>query len=673
MRSSARRSALESNYWPALDGVRAIAISLVVAYHLGGLGGGWIGVDVFFVLSGFLITTLLTAERSRSGSINLRAFWARRAKRLLPAVLVLLGVLAAYSWAGGPGVVPAQLRGPGLATLFYVANWQQLATGHSYFASFSAPSPLQHTWSLAIEEQYYLIWPLLLGLALFGRRALHSRRALVATAALVVASAAWMGVVASWWGANRAYLGTDSRAWELLLGGVAALCLAPSRPSRHPLRWAGASVAGAGGVAVGVVLASGTPGWLWDGGLFAIALATCLVLVGTCSAPDGPVTRLLAWAPLRWLGRISYSLYLWHWPTIVLLNGETTALGGFALLATRLIAMVGAASVSYYVVERPLRRASWKAWWRRSVVPLAVAGTAAAVLGATVGPPPAASAPTTPPPAAAVTLPPTPRLAAGADGTPAHPWRIWILGDSVIADASPGITAALQSTGEATVVANTAFGGWGLTTDHAWPGDAEQIIAQEHPQVVIGTWSWDNTAAAADPAAYEARLRSALDVLLQPGDGVDLVVLMQFPPPGPPTRVIDPTQQRLAWAHQIDQQNAWDREARAVAAEFPGRALYLSTGSLFAPSGRFITWMRDPSGAWLRIRKVDNVHMCPYGAAEWGALTTQDLTSALGLGPMTGPWQLGPWTKDRRYNDPPGACPADQPPPGYSGIRIPSG
>lgn len=667
-------------HWPALDGVRAVAIALVVAYHLGYLGGGWVGVDIFFVLSGFLITTLLLAERRDSGRIRLRAFWARRARRLLPAVLLLLVVLAVYAWCGGAGLVPAQLRSPALATLFYGANWQQLVAGHDYFAAYMAPSPLQHTWSLAIEEQYYVVWPLLLGLVLLGRKRLHLRRAGALTAVLVVASATWMGVAASVWGANRAYLGTDTRAWELLLGGLAAMCWPPLSAAGRPARWAVASAVGVAGVAVGVTLAAGEPRGMWDGGLLGICVAACVVVVGTIRAPGGVVARVLSWAPLAWLGRISYSLYLWHWPTIVLLNGETSGLDGTELLLARLAAMTAAATASYYLVEQPLRRADWKAWWRRTAVPVAIASTGGVILAATVTPTLAASAPISlpppppPPPSdvAGTTTTTTP-LAVGPGGTPSEPWRVWILGDSVMADGSPGVTAALESTGDATVVANSSFGGWGLTTDHSWPGDAEQIIAQYHPQVVIGTWSWDNSEAATDSAAYEARLQAALQVLLQPGDGVELVVLMQFPQPGPNGYITDPAQQEAAWIQLVHQQDDWNNEARLATEAFPQHALYLTTDSLFAPGGRYFAWLRDPAGAWVRARKADNAHMCPYGAAEWGALITADLTPILHLGPTSSGWELGPWTKDPRYNDPPGVCPADQPPSGYDGSPVPAG
>ncbi|MGA7420277.1 MAG: acyltransferase, partial [Acidimicrobiales bacterium] len=196
---------------PQLDGIRAVAIAAVVAFHLGFLRGGWLGVDVFFVLSGYLITSILVADGRPIGTVV--AFWGRRARRLLPAVLLLLIVLSLYAWIGGPGLVPAQLRNPALATLFYVANWQQIIAGHGYFAQFTAPSPLQHTWSLAIEEQYYLCWPLVLGVMLAARSARprwprHSVAG--ATLVLALASLIWMGVAAHLLGPNRAYLGTDT-------------------------------------------------------------------------------------------------------------------------------------------------------------------------------------------------------------------------------------------------------------------------------------------------------------------------------------------------------------------------------------------------------------------------------------------------------------------------------
>ena len=348
----------EHRYWPSLDGVRGVAIAAVIAFHLGYLGGGWFGVDIFFVLSGFLITSLLLSERAASGRVRLGAFWARRARRLLPALLLLLLVLGVYALAGGPGVVPSQLRSPALATLLYFANWQQIVAGHSYFAQYQAVNPLMHTWSLAIEEQYYLVWPLaFLGLLALGRR--RSLRVLVVgTATLAAGSALWMGVAAHVFGPNRAYLGTDTRVWELLLGGLGAMALAHAGPVRRRASWSAASVLAVGGVALALVVGTGPPTWMWDGGLVAVAAATLVVVVGSVRHPEGAVARVLAIGPLRWLGRISYSLYLWHWPVIVLMTAQNTGVSGAPLLICRLAAMLSAACLSYVLVERPATKSS---------------------------------------------------------------------------------------------------------------------------------------------------------------------------------------------------------------------------------------------------------------------------------------------------------------------------
>ena len=660
-------------YWPALDGVRAVAVSLVVAYHLGYLPGGWLGVDVFFVLSGFLITTLLLEHASSNHSVGLAGFWSRRARRLLPGVLALLGAVAVYCLAGGPEVVAAQLRWPSLATLIYGANWQQIAVGNSYFAQFAAPDPLLHTWSLAVEEQYYLVWPLVIGAALFlaRRRRISLEKVVAATAlALGIASAIWMGVAAHRYGLNRAYLGTDTRAWELLIGAVAA-CWAPSsgaadaRAEAVPRPWyrrfwSVAPLAGAAAVAVGVSQAGGPPLWVFEGGLVAIALGALAVVVGSVRDEISPLAHLLSLGPLRWLGRISYSLYLWHWPVIVLVTGNDTGLVGTRLLLLRLGLMLGASCVSYYAWERPLRRLTFAGWGRRALVPVGVAATAAGLLAATVTPVAAGTAALRP---AVVKVADPLALSLPSDRvlSPSDPLRVWILGDSVMYDSSLGITAALQATGVVKVVANSSFGGWGMTRDKYWPGDGESIIRQYHPELVIGTWSWDNPMAQSDPAGYQALLRSGLADILTPGDGVDGVLLLQFPTTGPYPLYPTPTAKRAAWISTLVGERAWDQAAQAVVAGFPGQAAYLSDSGLFAPSGRFLVWMKTPAGSWLRARKVDDIHVCPYGAAEFGQLVESVLSTPLGLDPMTPGWQEGSWIHDPRYNDPAGACPADQP------------
>jgi peptidoglycan/LPS O-acetylase OafA/YrhL len=663
-----------TRYWPSLDGIRAVAIGAVIAYHLGYFGGGWLGVDTFFVLSGFLITSLLLEEKERTGGVRLSAFWGRRARRLLPALVLITTVIAVYAWAGGVAVVPAQLRSPAVATLFYFANWQQIASNHGYLAQFhfQTVSPLVHTWSLAIEEQYYVVWPLFfLGLAWLARRQ-TARTMLGITAVLAVGSAAWMSAAAHTMGFDRAYLGTDTRAWELLLGGMGAMAWRSGTALRRRAAWGVAAAVGVVGAAAGMAAAGGPPWWIWDGGLVGIAGCTLAVIVGCVRHPGGAVARVLAVTPLRFVGRISYSLYLWHWPVIVLLNGSTTGLSGTALLTLRLATMVGGACVSYYLVELPLRRADWSLWWRRALAPVGIFAAAAVVLAATVPPVEASTARlSVPPEVRAAGDPPPPSLLIGRPVSPAAPLRAWLLGDSVMADSAPGITAALQATGDVQVVADSAFGGWGLSTDRTWVSDSAQIIAKYHPEVIIGTWSWDDQLAQGDPTAYLGQLVQALSVVLSAGNGVDAVVLLEFPQQGPSPYYIDPAAQARAWVLQNTSQLAWNDVARQAVQFFPGHAMYVATEALFAPHDRYLTWYRTPMGSWVRARKLDDTHMCPYGAAEFGVLVVEALTPVLHLSPMASGWQLGNWVSSPNYNDPPGACPNDQPPPGYAGVAVP--
>lgn len=662
-------------YEPQWDGIRAVAIALVVAYHLGYLPGGWLGVDTFFVLSGYLITSMLLAGDRAPG--NVLAFWGRRARRLLPAVLLLLCVLSVYALVGGPGLVPAQLRSPALATLFYSANWQQVVAGHSYFAQFTSPSPLLQTWSLAVEEQYYLIWPLVMAAILFVvRHRRWSRGALLgATVTLAAASAIWMGVAAHHFGTNRAYVGTDTRAWELLMGGAAAMIWPPGRAAPdHGRLWSWLTALGVCGVALGTMHAGGPPGWIWDGGLVAIAACAIVVVVGSMQARDGVVARVLALAPLRWLGLISYSLYLWHWPAIVLMTTDTTGLSGWPLLVWRLAAMMAASCASFTLIERPLRRAHWAALGRRvrirapGIASVGVLATAGVILLGTVTGPVASTA------GVSTFAPGSPKANVHLDIAPAtraNPSRAWIFGDSVLQDSSLGIIAALEATGEVTLAVNSTFPGWGLTTLHTWPSWVSQNLARYHPQIAIGSWSWDDPEALSDPAAYRTLLTSFVRAMLAPAHAVDVVVLLQFPQAGPDTSITDPVVRQQTWVKQTRAQNAWNAIARQVVTAFPGHALYLTTEQLFAPHGRFLTWMRTPQDKWVRARKLDNTHMCPYGAAQFGALVTADLTPYLHLRAAKPGWEYGSWTLDPRYNDPPGACPDDQPPPGYRGVAVP--
>ena len=362
-------------YAPGLDGIRALSILGIMANHLGlaWANGGFISVNVFFVLSGYLISSLLLKEWQSSGTIRLRSFWARRARRLLPALFVLLVGIALYAWLLAPLDTRSSLRGDGLATLFYVANWHQIFTGQSYFAQTATPSPLLHTWTLAIEEQFYLLWPLIvLGL-------LKLRRSIRALAILsfigAVGSALEMAILYhAGTDPSRLYYGTDTRAQDLLIGATLAFVLGNREPARRSSRRSVAGVIGALGI-IGfafewsrLTFSSGFP---YRGGYFLADSLTAVVIFGVVQAPTSLLARVLGMRPLAYIGKISYALYLWHWPLIVVLDHARTGLTGIDLLVVRVAASFFAAVVSSQLVEMPIRRGaftSWRAWVGAPVV-----------------------------------------------------------------------------------------------------------------------------------------------------------------------------------------------------------------------------------------------------------------------------------------------------------------
>jgi peptidoglycan/LPS O-acetylase OafA/YrhL len=303
---------------PALDGLRGLAVAAVVAFHLGHLDGGFLGVDLFFVLSGFLITSLLVTETQRRGTIDVRRFWLRRARRLLPALLVMLVGVAVLLVVFTPVGDRARFRGDALATLGYVANWERMAGDQTYWDIFTQPSPLDHTWSLAIEEQFYLVWPLV-ALAILRRRprseATPRARWLGAIAVGgALASLVLLGLSYSPVDTNRAYFGTDTRIGATL-GGAALATIVAGRARRQGRPSAAIDVVGAIALVLigwSLVTVDGQGGWYYRGGLALLVLAALVVIRATTGGPPGRVARALSWRPLCLLGIVSYGVYLWH-------------------------------------------------------------------------------------------------------------------------------------------------------------------------------------------------------------------------------------------------------------------------------------------------------------------------------------------------------------------------
>ncbi len=351
-------------YQPALDGIRAFAVAAVLFYHAGQSWavGGFLGVDTFFVLSGFLITTLLVTEWTNRGGIQLLAFWGRRARRLLPALfLVMVGIVVYAGVFAAPGEL-GRIRADSFASLGYVANWRFILSGQSYFDQFSQPSPLRHMWSLAIEEQFYLVWPLVVAGLLWWRRSL--KVLLVACVVLIAASATLMAVLYQpGRDPSRVYYGTDTRAQSLLIGAVVGILVfmhGPilSRAARIAVRVA--AVVGAGYTLWLFWRMSERTDALYQGGFLLAALAVSAVIVSVIQPDRGVLGRFLSVPPLRWVGRISYGLYLWHWPVYLTITHTRTGLDGFSLLVVRIAVSVALAALSFYAVERPIRAGTFR-------------------------------------------------------------------------------------------------------------------------------------------------------------------------------------------------------------------------------------------------------------------------------------------------------------------------
>ncbi len=357
--------AKEMGYLPGLDGVRALAVIGVLLYHadLSWIPGGFLGVDVFFVLSGFLITSLILEEFDRSGRVDFRKFYLGRARRLLPAlilVLVVVSLAAALVYQDAA----RQLASDVVASIFYVNNWWYIAADQSYFEFIGRPPLLKHLWSLAVEEQFYLVWPAIAFLAM--RR--FARKGVFAVAAtLAILSTIWMLQLAVANGfpdfadPSRAYFGTDSHSMGLLIGAAMATFWRPGRMRRSLPTGASVIITAIGIAALLAVIwffvfvGEFTP-WLYRGGFLGLALIVA-TLIAAASHPGVGLGKAMGTQPWRYIGQRSYGLYLWHWPVFMATRpGLDLPLDGVPLLILRLGLTVGIAELSFRFVEMPIRR-----------------------------------------------------------------------------------------------------------------------------------------------------------------------------------------------------------------------------------------------------------------------------------------------------------------------------
>ncbi len=496
-------------YRPGLDGLRALAVAAVLLFHLDRLPGGNLGVDAFFVVSGWLITWRLLNEADGRGGIDVGSFWNARIRRLLPASLMVLATVAVV-WPL-VGIDVASLRRDLLWAGGWASNWGTITGGGDYWARFSEPSPVTHFWSLAIEEQFYLVWPLVLFAVVRYTR--HNRAMvglLAGTAA--VGSIVLMNLMFDPADPTATYVNTFARAHSLLIGATAAaftVVLGDGRLRGGRLARTLAPIGALVAVTLMVVSSQGST-WLFSWGfpVFAVAMAAVVVAVA-----DGAGCRVLASRPMRWVGDRSYGIYLWHWPVFLLLTPTRLAvpdsvMATAAVDALRVVVAVVLADVSFRFVESPIRAVRPRLRWRTPAV-AAVALAVMAMLALTVVPAPVATsdaasvvrlppvapsegrasvpgtdarpdvpvddAGSVPPPPAAESVVAAPVVPNGGDGgdgavgapaeTPvaARPLRVLVAGDSTALHLSQALVAYAATVPEQLLVGSAAFPGCGLS------------------------------------------------------------------------------------------------------------------------------------------------------------------------------------------------------------------
>ncbi len=464
-------------YVPGLDGLRAIAVTAVLLYHadISWMSGGFLGVDVFFVISGYLITSLLLAEQRGRGSVGIGQFYLRRARRLLPALFLLLASVSLFTIIFLPDEIRS-LRADVVAALGYATNWWQIFQHQSYVAAQGRPPLLRHLWSLAVEEQFYLVWPLIL-VGMFkiwkGRRlpmliAIGVGIALSFTTMLALSLSHNFAIDDP----SRVYFGSDTRVFTMLIGAALAMVWSPSQLSDTvPREGRMALDAVGGGALAGLLLIFATANYqsnvLFRGGFLGVALLSALVI----AIAVHPASRLsgvvLGRQPLRWIGERSYGIYLWHWPIFMVTRpDQDISVAGFPNLVLRLALTVAAAEMSYRWVEEPIRHGGLGRWfqglraaprgeraylWQRTVALCAVVAAAVALttVGLASGQSPRLEAGLKFLNSTGTSPATTPTTVAGAATTtptqPAPPPEVTAIGDSVMLGAKGALEAKIPS------------------------------------------------------------------------------------------------------------------------------------------------------------------------------------------------------------------------------------
>ena len=625
----------------ALDGLRAVALLIIMGYHfgVGWLQGGFFSLDIFYVLSGYLITGLLLDEYGKRHRVKLSAFWLRRARRLLPALLiVLVAVTVMVRFAEPAGLYPG-LRMDALSALFYFSNWWQIAASGNYFVATGAVSPLTHTWSLAVEEQFYLIWPLIVLIVMgLSRTVARGVRALLVLSVVgAVASAHEMALLFNP-SANitRLYFGTDTHAQSILVGAALACVMttvqmrrgaegmAPSAHS-HMLRRVLVLMGMAGfvGTLSLTYFQNGTSWFDYRGGFMLSAVSAAAIIIGAACVPGGPIAAVLSLRPLVWLGTISYGAYLWHYPVSIYLDAARTGLSGLALLTVRFASTILLATLSFYLVERPVMIGTF---WRsvKAGIPAVslLAGTVAIVLAGSTS-----DALATP---SVAVLP----------NRPAQPGRntvpILLVGDSTALTLGFSLAYIPEEAKYGANVIDVGNEGCGVAegrfvevngttravtgacnsespADAQWPALLQHDLSQYRPRVVVllaGYWEvFDRT----DPAGQvtnitqpsyagyvEDQLRRFVAIASSAGRHVVMMTAPYYdaselpngksPPQDDPTRV-----------------NDYNDLVRDVALDNPHTVTLVRLNHIVSPNGRFTSAIGN-----ITIRAPDGIHFAFY-------------------------------------------------------------
>ncbi|PUB30108.1 peptidoglycan/LPS O-acetylase OafA/YrhL [Promicromonospora sp. AC04] len=626
---------------PALDGLRGVAILGVLLFHAGHLGGGFLGVDLFFALSGYLITDLLLREVRVSGTVSLVAFWGRRARRLLPALATMLVVVTLLTWALGDSDLWRSALSDGPWVQANLVNWHLLGESAGYWEGFGVGRVFGHLWSIAVEEQFYLVWPVVVLLVarwarrvrragLAGQAGPVGQEALVAWIAAVVsiASLALMILLLDPADTTRVYTGTDTRAFSLMLGALVATTPVRRALQRHVGRRAGSvlAVLVAALVTLWWVADGEASPWLYQGGLFAHSLIAALVVVLCVQAPGSLLARMLGVRPLRALGLVSYSLYLWHWPVFLILSEQRLGLTGWSRTAVICAVSVALAALSTVLVENPVRfRAGW-ARARSGLTALVAVTIALALFWVVVPRPPVAEVDA----GAVGSGDALPGSGAGSgSGSRPELSTVLFMGDSIAAGEALPLDAAMTASG-LTLESVASDGGGGVVgplAESTW-AELPAVINSVEPDVIvyqITTYDWGTEQE--QRAGYERLVRVAADA------GAELVVV-----PFPPIRPDD------FYTPHMDDLDRTDDVARDVAASSGGRAVVLDSAVVWGD-----TFQRERDGT--PDRSSDGIHTCQQGAARFAGWLLEELAQRYSGFVPADPqeWVDAGWAADARF------------------------